>query len=76
MQKSIGTGGLTMKIKVTLHVDVPISPYCGKCDRKELGKNGNMFCTLYNRYIYIRRGNWLKCLECYMALYDAIDKEG
>jgi hypothetical protein len=65
-----------MKIKVTLHVDVPISPYCGKCTRKEQGKNGHTFCTLYNRYLYIRRGNWLKCFECYTALYDAIDKEG
>ena len=65
-----------MKIKVTLHVDVPISPYCGKCYRKEQDKQGNMFCALYNRSIYIRRGNWLKCLECYMALYDAIEKEG
>ena len=65
-----------MKIIATLTVDIPVSPYCKKCGRLETGKNGLTFCTLYNRYVFIRHGNWLKCRECYMALYDAIDKEG
>ena len=65
-----------MKVKTTISVDVPVYPYCGKCNRKEQDKNGNTFCSLYNIYIHIRRGNWLKCCECYTALYDAIDKEG
>lgn len=64
-----------MRIKVTLHVDVPISPYCGKCSRKEQDKQGNMFCTLYNRYVFVRHGNYLKCRECYSTLYDAIEQE-
>lgn len=64
-----------MKIKVTMNVDVPISPYCGNCTRKESDKTGQIFCTLFNRYIFMHRGNWLKCRECYVALYDAISKE-
>lgn len=65
-----------MKIKVTQEVDVPINPYCGNCTRKESDKNGDAFCTLYNRLIYMRRGNWLKCRECYIALYNDIEKYG
>ncbi len=64
-----------MKIKVTQEVDVPISPYCRNCLRKELDKTGQYYCSLYNRYLTEARGNFLKCRECYNALYDALYEE-
>lgn len=64
-----------MKIKTTQTVDVPVSPWCEKCQRQETDKNGIVFCTLYNRFVFLHGGKRLKCLECYMALYHAIDQE-
>lgn len=64
-----------MEIKTTITVDVPASRYCEKCIRKAKDKNGKMFCTLYNVYICMLRGKWLKCYRCYKALYDAISRE-
>ncbi len=64
-----------MKIKVTREVDVPISPYCKNCLRKEKDKTEQYFCTLYNRYLTEARSNFLKCRECYIALYEALESE-
>lgn len=47
--------------------------YCKKCQRKERDEKHFMFCTLFNRYLYIRKGEYLKCRECVNALYDEID---
>lgn len=64
-----------MKIKVTQEVDVSISPYCRNCFRKESDKTGQYYCTLYNRYLTEARSEFLKCRECYIALYDALYEE-
>ena len=65
-----------MKIKTTQEINVPTSPYCGKCLRKELDRRGRWFCTLFNRYLGAKEGNsFLKCFECYVALYDTIKKD-
>lgn len=60
---------ITTKIKV----EVPMGFYCKKCQRKERDEKHFMFCTLFNRYLYIRKGVYLKCRECVNALYDEID---
>lgn len=65
-----------MKIKVTQEVDVPISPYCKNCFRKDIDKDGDVFCTLYNHFLCMARGNYLKCRECYLAVYEALEDEG
>jgi len=64
-----------MEIEVKQKVNVPISPWCGNCYRKENDKNNQTFCTLFNRFVYIRRGKFMKCRECYMRLYDALEQE-
>ena len=65
-----------MKITAKIDIDIPIGMYCSKCNRVEHDGKGQHICSLFNRYIYIRRGNYLKCRECLNMLYDAIDKEG
>lgn len=65
-----------MKIQVKMNVDIPMGLYCKKCWRKERDKRNQMFCSLFNRFIYIRRGDYLKCRECVNALYDEIEKNG
>lgn len=65
-----------MEVKVTKTVNIPISPWCGKCYRKEKDARGQDFCTLHNAYLSIHRGQFLKCRDCYMALYDALEREG
>ena len=62
-----------MKNNVWLEVDIPVGLYCDKCTRREVDKNGKTFCSLFNRFIYIKRGNYLKCKECLNELYDAIN---
>ena len=64
-----------MEIEVKQFVRVSVSPYCKNCVRKEYSeKQRNWFCGLFNRFIYPHNGDFLKCRECYNALYDAIDK--
>lgn len=61
---------ITAKIKV----EVPMGFYCKKCTRKERDEKNHMFfCTLFNRYLHIRKGEYLKCRECVNTLYDEID---
>lgn len=60
---------ITAKIKV----NVTMGFYCKKCQRKERDEKHFMFCTLFNRYLYIRKGEYLKCRECVNELYDEID---
>lgn len=50
---------ITAKIKV----DVPMGFYCKKCQRKECDEKHFMFCTLFNRYLYIRKGKYLMPLR-------------
>lgn len=64
-----------MKIKVYMEQDVPKNFTCKGCTRVERDHNGQTFCSLFNRYLYMRGGNFLKCRECVNALYDAIDEE-
>lgn len=64
-----------MKINLWLEVDIPVGLYCNKCSRIETDKYGKTFCSLFNRFIEIRRGNYLKCKKCLNALYDAINNE-
>lgn len=64
-----------MKILVTQEVDVPISPYCKNCFRKEIDKTGQYYCSLYNHYLTEARNNFLKCRDCYLAVYDALYNE-
>lgn len=65
-----------MKIDVKQTVNVPVSPWCGNCYRHETDKHGQQFCSLFNRFIFIKHGHRLKCRECYIALYDQIEREG
>lgn len=62
-----------MIITVKIKVEVPMGFYCKKCPRKKRDEKHFMFCTLFNRYLYIRKGEYLKCRECVNALYDEID---
>lgn len=64
-----------MKIEIKQKVDIPVSPFCKHCYRKEIDKNGSPFCTLFNRFIFMHNGDYLKCRECYVAVYDALEKE-
>ena len=64
-----------MKIHITQEVDVPISPYCKNCFRKEYDRNEQAFCTIFNRFLFMSHGNYLKCRECYMSLYDTLERE-
>ena len=63
-----------MEINVKQKVNVPVSPWCGNCYRNETDKQGQHFCSLFSRYIHIKNGHWLKCRECYIALYDEIER--
>ena len=63
-----------MEITVKQTVNVPCSPWCGNCYRKEKDAKGRDFCTIYNRFLYLRKGRFLKCQECYIALYDEIER--
>ena len=65
-----------MEIEVKKTVNVPVSPWCGNCYRKEKDSKGQDFCTIHNRFLYIHKGHFLKCRECYIALYDALEQEG
>lgn len=65
-----------MEINVKQKVNVPVSPWCGNCYRNETDKHGQHFCSLFSRFIYIKNGHWLKCRECYIALYDQIERDG
>ena len=64
-----------MEIKVTQTVNVPRSPYCGNCARKNKDRNDLDFCELFTRYIYAYDGRLVKCRECYDALYEAVTQE-
>lgn len=65
-----------MKIDITITVNVPISPFCKNCERKEYSERDKMtYCTVFNRYLFIHHGDFMKCRECYTALYDAIELE-
>ena len=65
-----------MEIEVKKKVNVPISPWCGNCNRREKDSHGEDFCTLHNRFLNIHCGRFLKCRECYLALYEALEQEG
>lgn len=64
-----------MEIEVKKRVNVPVSPWCGNCIRKQKDSYEEDFCTLHNRYLYIHFGKFLKCRECYLALYQALEQE-
>lgn len=64
-----------MKIKVTQTIDVPRDFYCGKCVRKEQDNNGRWFCGIYNRFVCPSGFKLVKCMECVLATYDAIQRE-
>ena len=64
-----------MEIEVKKTVNVPISPWCGNCIRKEKDSHFEDFCTLHNRFLNIHCGKFLKCRECYLALYEALEQE-
>lgn len=51
---------------------------CGYCVEPTFyaDKNNHTFCTLFNSFVYIHRGQFLKCRECYTCLYDALEQEG
>lgn len=63
-----------MKVKAKINVDIPMGLFCKKCLRREKYSNNQMFCTLFNRFIHIRKGDYLKCRECLNMLYDEIDR--
>ena len=64
-----------MKIKIIQTVEVPMSPFCKNCYRKETDKKGRTLCTLFNRFIWKANGDYLKCRDCYDALYKHFEKE-
>lgn len=64
-----------MEIEVKQKIRVPLVPYCKDCFRKEFDdKNKRYFCTLFNRFLDLKKYGFLKCRECHMALCDAIEK--
>lgn len=63
-----------MEITVKQKVNVPLSPFCGKCIRQEEDKHGGKFCSLFNRFIFMQKGDYVKCRECYNALYAWIER--
>lgn len=65
-----------MEIEIKQKVNVPLSPWCGNCSRKDVERiTDQAVCTIFNRYLFLHRGNFLKCRECYMNLYDQIEQE-
>lgn len=64
-----------MEIKVTQTVKVPCNPYCDKCMRIERDARNQEFCGLFNRLIFLHNGHFVKCRECYAALYEAVTQE-
>lgn len=63
-----------MKITIKQDVDVSITPYCKNCYRKEIDNTGQTFCMIFNKYLSMNKGQYLKCRECYNALYDELNK--
>lgn len=61
-----------MKITARIKVDVPMGFFCKKCLRKERDERHDVFCTLFNRYLYIQKGECLKCRECVDTLHVEI----
>ena len=61
-----------MTITVKIKVDIPMGFYCTNCFRKERSERHDVFCTLFNRNLYIHKGKYLKCRECVDTLYDEI----
>ena len=45
-----------MKVKAKINVDVPMGLFCKSCLRKERDEKHQMFCTLFNKFIYVRKG--------------------
>ena len=66
-----------MRIKVTQTVEVPATPYCDKCYRREYSeKQKAYFCSLFNCFLYFHGGRLTKCKGCYDALYKHIEGIG
>ena len=63
-----------MKLEITQTVEVPISPYCKNCLRREVDNAGQTFCTIYNQNLFAVNGQLLKCEKCYKALYKQLYK--
>ena len=64
-----------MYINVKQRVNIPKNFYCKGCLRKERDIKGQTFCGLFNKFIYIHNGEFLKCRECVNALYNALESE-
>lgn len=64
-----------MYVDVKQKVNIPKSFNCKGCLRKERDEKKRMFCTLFNRFLYVHNGEFLKCRECVNALYDALESE-
>lgn len=65
-----------MKIQVSQEINVPMVPYCRDCYRKQPDKSGALVCELFSRFLSpLSSGEVLKCRECYIALYDHLEKE-
>lgn len=65
-----------MEIYVMQTVNVSKTPFCKNClrleryDRKDASGRCVPYCSLFNRHIELHDGNYLKCEECYQALYE------
>lgn len=64
-----------MYINVKQKVNIPKNFYCTGCLRMERDIKGRMFCGLFNKFVYVQGGHFLKCRECVDALYDALEQE-
>ena len=65
-----------MEIMVKQKVNVPLSPWCGNYIRKRRDGRNETVCELFSRFVYMKNGHYLKCRECYIALYEQIEREG
>ena len=63
-----------MKIDVIITEEIPMGLHCRRCNRKEEDKNGNIYCSLFSRFIWWHGGDYLKCRECLEALYNEIER--
>ena len=68
-----------MKIDVIQTVDVSKTPFCKNCLRLNRfdikDKNGRCVprCELFGKRVFIAEGEYLKCKECYDALYENLE---
>lgn len=64
-----------MKITAKIEIDVPNGFFCNNCIRKGLDASKNVYCSLFNRYVFEVNGEYVKCKECIDTTYNNLHQE-